>query len=931
MSEIGALKLSRRDFLKLTGVTVTAALLSKYGVDVLTKKQITALTSELELVPNICSMCSTACDILVARKRIGDKYIALKIEGDPKSGYNRGKICARGQSGLRRQYSPNRIKTPLIRAGEKGTWSFEAKTWDEAWNYIKQKINELTGGDISKVALVGGWVGCVNYRPFMLAMLRRVNKNTNPPTPLDPVGIGWINGTPLQHCVFASGLGISMSVGTFNNHAEIIADYDNSDYILLVQANSSAAGVSVPRGTTLALARKKGTKIVVLDPRFTETAAIASEWIKIKPGTDPAFLLAMINVIIREKLYDEDFLKSHTNAPFLVYDTGDEVPELATDADGNYLVYDILSSSIVSIPKESNSNLKDTDNNEIIPALEAPSGLTYNGQSVKTVFQLLQDKVKNYTPEWASEICDVPAETIERIGLEFGKAARPTIDASWYGARYLNVFMLNKIKAILMTLKGMIDKEGGWIFTGLSRLPTIGWNSAGAPRAAPSLPGFLPVYNMLKLMAWPTPDQVPAMFPAMSDIPLHVMVEAGMIKVIIIAGSNPLASMYPKDRWINTLSKAFVITLDIQATETMLYSDVVLPETNYLERVEMVKPSESPSVELVTRFPAADPPEGAEPKHYLTITGYLLDIFDEVSGQGMKDLWFEKLKGIFGLSSDEASVFDEIVDRNDNEKLPENIQRFFAWLFGNRLGLCNKLLGKSSCTRDELIDAVLNALRNGPIEVIPKETALKAKNLPRNFQLPTLTGRVEIYSTILSEVYGIFKNKFGYSPAWDPVIEWPGVAWKDNVDPTWKPTSDDEFFVTTGKVPLMSFTSTTNNDLLLSLASMNPMYYWVWIPKSKALKLGINTGDLIEITNTRTNKTVQARAYVTDLIRDDTIFIPMNFKGEFKEQIYYSEFYEKYGPFVNITELMPDTLKELPNPISTSYRTNEYTVKIKKV
>ena len=390
--------------------------------------------------------------------------------------------------------------------------------------------------------------------------------------------------------------------------------------------------------------------------------------------------------------------------------------------------------------------------------------------------------------------------------------------------------------------------------------------------------------------------------------------------------------MYDRARWEETLKNTFVITLDVKATDTMLFSDVVLPEQNYLERHEIVKPSESLSVELVSRFPAADPPEGAEPKHYLTITAYLLDIFNEISGKDMKNLWFEKLKGIFGLSDDEKAVFDEIVDREDNENLPLNLKRFFAWMFASRFKLCSKFGLTGGCTRDQVIDTVIGKLQEGPIEIMPMDVAVSNYNLPRNLQIATLTGRVEIFSTIMYEAYQTFKNKFGYSPAWDPLIEWPGVQWKEGVEPTWKPAEDNEFFVTHGKVPLMSFTSTTNNDLLLSMAALHPMYYSVWIPKSKAEKLGIKTGDIIKIINTKDeNRVAYARAYVTDLIRDDTIFIPSNYKWEWKFngtdlQMSYKEFHDKFGPFVNLTELLPYQ----PEPIVLSYRTNEFTVRIEK-
>jgi anaerobic selenocysteine-containing dehydrogenase len=137
--------------LKLLGASGTAlALLTplvasqvKPGVQA-GKKDEGALTGEYEWRYNICTFCASTCGIRVAVKKVAGQERAVKIEGNPNDPFNRVRICARGQSGLRRLYGPDRIKQPLIRVegSKRGDFSFRAATWDEAYSYILDKIKK---------------------------------------------------------------------------------------------------------------------------------------------------------------------------------------------------------------------------------------------------------------------------------------------------------------------------------------------------------------------------------------------------------------------------------------------------------------------------------------------------------------------------------------------------------------------------------------------------------------------------------------------------------------------------------------------------------------------------------------------------------------------------------------------------------------------
>ena len=134
-------RLSRRSFLKSTGAGAAGlGLLSPLAG--LTGKDAAATAETREEVSyGICNFCSSLCNIRVTtHSNDGDKRI-VKLDGNPNSTLNRGKICARGQAGLRQTYDTDRIKTPLIRVegSKRGEYKFRPATWEEAWEYIDEQ------------------------------------------------------------------------------------------------------------------------------------------------------------------------------------------------------------------------------------------------------------------------------------------------------------------------------------------------------------------------------------------------------------------------------------------------------------------------------------------------------------------------------------------------------------------------------------------------------------------------------------------------------------------------------------------------------------------------------------------------------------------------------------------------------------------------
>jgi thiosulfate reductase/polysulfide reductase chain A len=231
-------------------------------------------------------MCVWRCGVLA---KVEEGRI-VKLEGNPDHPHSRGKLCARGQSGLMNAYDPDRVLTPLIRVGKRGEGLFRKASWDEALDLVAENMLKIKN----------------QYGPEAMVFSSTHNLSQ---TQFENLlyGFGSPNyGTQRSLCFNAMITAFLLTYGI----EEPSRNYDDVEYILMVGRNMMEA-ISTSETTELANALSRGAKLVYLDPRFTKTAAKASEWIPIRPGTDSAFLLAMINVIVSNELADCDFVKQY--------------------------------------------------------------------------------------------------------------------------------------------------------------------------------------------------------------------------------------------------------------------------------------------------------------------------------------------------------------------------------------------------------------------------------------------------------------------------------------------------------------------------------------------------------------------------------------------------------------------------------------------
>lgn len=287
-------KLSRRDFLKLGGLTAASAatlaamknfISARAGAQVKT-------AAEENVVASTCHLCSAGCGILV---RVADGK-AVKLEGNPMHPVNQGALCPKGQAAPELLYNPDRLTSPLKR--DRASGQVSPISWNEAVQLVADKLNGLReAGHPEQAVLMHG-----DTRGQMRSFLTRFMQAVGSPNVISHESLN----------IAAAKLGVYLTQGIYNLPAY---DLENANYILSFGANLLEAGPNPQRtiaGWTFGRrGRANRNKIVVIDPRLGIHGAKADEWIPIKPGTDAALALGMANVIIKSGLVDADFVKNY--------------------------------------------------------------------------------------------------------------------------------------------------------------------------------------------------------------------------------------------------------------------------------------------------------------------------------------------------------------------------------------------------------------------------------------------------------------------------------------------------------------------------------------------------------------------------------------------------------------------------------------------
>ncbi|MGC9105986.1 MAG: molybdopterin-dependent oxidoreductase [Thermoprotei archaeon] len=925
------MRLTRRDFLKLSAITGAAvaaslAVTKDFGFDIFaaqTNYEQLPPGWQYSYVPSTCGICSSICDILVTVEQNGTYIRGREIDGNPLSTLNHGKLCARGRSGLQITYNKDRIKKPLIRTGPKGTWAFREAEWPEAIQYIMQKLQELNVKPW-EMMLMGGAIPCANYRPEFIPF----NFASQIPTMV---------GSPMQPCLFGEHMGMNITIGTFDIHGDELADdFENSSLIVIWGNNGNPTGVFVNKGSRFGKGLAKGAYVVVLDPRQSESASKADLWIPVKPGSDLAVAMGLIKYLIENGYYDDYFVRYHTNAPFLVYqENGYYVPYASYHSDGTvkgFYVYDEITNQIVEVPPFSHTNAYSTSGQRIVPALRVSNLSTPDGKQLVTVFQALEQIVSHFTIDYVAQIADVDKSLLEEFYFRVGTMRPIDIASGQKGQQGNYTTMWRKAIGIIMALTGNIDVKGGWIYSGGHREGAIllyetykNMVSSGQvkpgiviqrPEVLMSIPTLKLPGQMMQYFAtvfafcnpkfwnhgypavWCAYNQnltsqglkPAAAFSLFPDTGVYEAYKGQLtwngspykIKAILTCCVNP-AKDFQEDEWREVLSNSFVVMVDVFPTDTALYADVILPDASYPEREDPItERGATPDSGYRKRFQAVPRvyPYSVPNLDILAILAYEMGFLDKYAA------W---IANVLGMPADQfAQILKEEVAKNAQYLMKNGTYPRVGGAVTKAMDaiLSQQVAEELGVTPDE----VMNQLKkNGVITTKTYDDFVKeGKRIPWDTAAGTPTGRIEIYSMIL--YYYVIQN-FGYDPTWDPILAYVPPLWNGGYavtpgkfveppapynDPTFKPTPP-EFFYIEFKVPMIAYTYTANVPILEAISSNSyhaHIYQRAWINKSVAKQLGINEGDWIVIESKLNGAKLVMRAHLTEWIRPDTIGVP---------------------------------------------------------
>ena len=360
------------------------------------KPEIIEVKDEEHIVHTACRACIANCGVL-AHVKNGQ---VVRLEGDPADPMSKGRMCAKGLSGINALYHPNRNKYPYIRVGERGGGRWRRVTWDEALDVVAgmlMEIREKYGAEYVFGSTGGGG------NPEVWSVARFCNIFGTP---------NWFEPGSAQ-CYLPRVLAATMMYGgadtsiADSNCLEFFDEENTPVKCIVLWGTDPSYSCPASGGRMINELRARGVKTVVVDPRLTPDAAKSDVWLPIRPESDVALLMAWIRYILVNKLYDEEFVMRWTNLPYLV-DTETRFvvhPKMGIeDNKTSALVWDKKTGSAVEMEYPYNDDLD----------IELFGTHDIDGKVYKTGAQLLLERVDEYTIEKAAELCFLDAEDIER-------------------------------------------------------------------------------------------------------------------------------------------------------------------------------------------------------------------------------------------------------------------------------------------------------------------------------------------------------------------------------------------------------------------------------------------------------------------------------------------------------------------------------------
>ena len=289
-----AFNISRRKFLQSASLAAVALPLSKAiaSETTITRSPLEAkgTLKDERVVGGVCEMCFWRCQ-LIGKKR-GDRLV--KLEGNPKSIDNGTSICARGNAGIQLLYDPDRLKYPLKNVGERGNPKWKRISWKEALDECGSKLKAVEEKYGSQGLCMFPHGSTAKYPMHFMERI---------------IGTHNVSEASFFQC---RGIRDTAYIATIGMAPGEHVDMPNAKVIFLLGGHFGE-NVHVSHVKRYIKGLQNGAKLIVVDPRYSASAAKSDIWVKIKPGTDTAFLLAIMNYLVEHNKYDAEFIEEYAD------------------------------------------------------------------------------------------------------------------------------------------------------------------------------------------------------------------------------------------------------------------------------------------------------------------------------------------------------------------------------------------------------------------------------------------------------------------------------------------------------------------------------------------------------------------------------------------------------------------------------------------
>jgi thiosulfate reductase/polysulfide reductase chain A len=283
--------LSRRRFLTVSSAALGAATVGTQWQPLVNMAHAAAdaAPGTVTTIPTFCEMCFWRCGG-IASLRDGKLW---KFEGNPLDPQSNGRLCPRGTGAVGAHYDPDRLRQPLMRVGERGKEQWKAVSWDEALNFVAEKMNKIKA----------------EHGPESVALFNHGFGQRFVQHALKSWGVINYAGSSYAQCRGARDVGFALTFGSGVGSPEP-TDIKNTDCLVLI---GSHLGENMHNSQVqeFAQAVERKVPVIVVDPRFSVAASKAKYWLPVKPGTDIALLLAWMNLLVTEGRYDKAFVEQY--------------------------------------------------------------------------------------------------------------------------------------------------------------------------------------------------------------------------------------------------------------------------------------------------------------------------------------------------------------------------------------------------------------------------------------------------------------------------------------------------------------------------------------------------------------------------------------------------------------------------------------------